>query len=453
MIDPRNWFTVAKDTVEKAIGGMDLSVERTGSRRKGELGATGLTHYSGHVYDEFLPELKEHRQIKVYEQMSRNDAVVGAMLFAIEMLVRSVDWDVQPVDDMPESEESAQFVRECLHDMSHSWEMLLSDILSFLVFGWSYHEIVYKKRNGVKRDRDQSSAFTDGKIGWAKLPIRSQNSLDEWEISDAGTIAGMWQRAAPKYQRVFIPIEKALLFRTESNKNSPEGRSILRTAYRSWYYKSKIQEIEAIGIERDLAGIPYARIPVEVLQDQDGNHKATVDAIKKMLTEIRQDENAGILYPSEIDGNGNEKYHFELLRSSGGRNINTTEVVERYDKDIARTVLADFLKLGDASVGSYALSHDKTSLFITALSAWMDTITDVFNRQAIPELFKVNGMPDQELPRLMYDDINTEDIGQLAEYISKLAQAGMPIFPDEEVEAHLKSKADLPVAAHEDEDM
>jgi hypothetical protein len=60
---------------------------------------------------------------------------------------------------------------------------------------------------------------------------------------------------------VFIPIEKMLLFRTTVQRNNPEGRSMLRTAYRPWRNKKRIEEIEGVGIERDLAGLPMARIP------------------------------------------------------------------------------------------------------------------------------------------------------------------------------------------------
>ena len=62
------------------------------------------------------------------------------------------------------------------------------------------------------------------------------------------------QLAPPSYKQVVIPMEKCLLFRTQTHKNNPEGRSILRNAYRSWYFKKRIEEIEGVGIERDLAG-------------------------------------------------------------------------------------------------------------------------------------------------------------------------------------------------------
>ena len=60
-------------------------------------------------------------------------------------------------------------------------------------------------------------------------------------------------------------MEKCLLFRTQTHKNNPEGRSILRNAYRSWYFKKRIEEIEGVGIERDLAGIPIAYVDPAIM--------------------------------------------------------------------------------------------------------------------------------------------------------------------------------------------
>lgn len=133
--------------------------------------------------------------------------------------------------------------------------------MSFLTFGWSFHEIVYKRRAGNSRDPRLNSKYTDGLIGWQKLPIRSQETLFRWEYDDHDNLTGMTQLPPPKYVMATIPIDKALHFRTKSRKNNPEGRSILRSAYRAWYFKRRIQEIEGVGIERDLAGLPTLTAP------------------------------------------------------------------------------------------------------------------------------------------------------------------------------------------------
>ena len=52
------------------------------------LGATGLKRYGGIVYEEFLPDLRGDKAVKMYKEMSMNDPVIGAVLYAIRTLVR-----------------------------------------------------------------------------------------------------------------------------------------------------------------------------------------------------------------------------------------------------------------------------------------------------------------------------------------------------------------------------
>lgn len=104
--------------------------------------------------------------------MAENDDIIGAILFAIEMLVRQARWDVEPSGGSKEEGEAAKFVKSCMHDMQTGWQDTISEILSFLVYGWSYHEIVYKRRMGKHPDPKFSSGYDDGLIGWRKLPIR-----------------------------------------------------------------------------------------------------------------------------------------------------------------------------------------------------------------------------------------------------------------------------------------
>ena len=53
-----------------------------------EIGTSGLKRSGGLVTEEFLPELRGPRAMRVYREMRDNSAVVGACLGAIEMLIR-----------------------------------------------------------------------------------------------------------------------------------------------------------------------------------------------------------------------------------------------------------------------------------------------------------------------------------------------------------------------------
>jgi hypothetical protein len=90
------------------------------------------------------------------------------------------------------AEEIAVFLETCLHDQDLSWSDILSQIVTMVVFGFSYHEIVYKKRNGPNPDfPEQGSKFADGRIGWAKWAPRAQETRFRWEFGPHNEILGI----------------------------------------------------------------------------------------------------------------------------------------------------------------------------------------------------------------------------------------------------------------------
>jgi len=411
-----------------------------------ELGDTGLKRYAGLIYEEFLPELiSTEKRTRIFKEMSDNDPIVGAILFAIEKLIRQVDWKVKPFSEEEEDVEKANFVNSCMQDMSITWEELISEILSMLTYGWSFFELVYKKRLGLKEDESKSSRFGDGLVGWEKIAIRAQDTLYKWQFGDNGHVVAMAQIQPPNFKIRTIPMEKALLFKTTSQKGNPEGRSILRNSYRPWYFKKNIEEIEGIGIERDLAGLPVAWVPPEILDENASTEeKAIFETVRDIVTNIRRDEQEGIVFPLVHDEQGNKMYDLQLMSTGGSRQFDTSEIVERYDKRIAMSVMADFLLLGQSGTGSFALSNDKTDLFVTALKTWLDSIEAEFNRKAIPKLFKINGFDLERLPKIKAGKIRKINLKDLAEYINTLSGAGATIFPDEDLENYLRRIANLP---------
>ena len=252
--------------------------DETGSGRDEftELGSSGLRRSGGIINEEFLPNLQGVKGFKVYREMRDNDPVIGAMLYAIDKVITRLEWKVEGED-----ERTALFVQECIDDMSDSWDATLQNILSMLVYGWSFHEIVYKIRGGLTGDPKTNSRFKDHRIGWRKWPVRAQETLQEWMLDERGGIQGMIQMDPSGGGLHRIPIDKALLFRTTTNRNNPEGYSLLRNAYRPWFYKRRIEEIEAVGIERDLAGLPMAYVPPEYLM-------GSANAAQKAVLPLRQ---------------------------------------------------------------------------------------------------------------------------------------------------------------------
>ena len=404
-----------------------------------ELGSSGLRRSGGTITEEFLANLQGVKGFKVYREMRDNDPVIGAMLYAIDKVITRLEWHIEGED-----ERTTEFVQECLDDMSDSWDATLQNILSMLVYGWSFHEVVYKIRGGMTDDPKTNSRFKDHRIGWRKWPVRAQETLQEWMIDERGGIQGMTQIDPAGGGLHRIPIEKALLFRTTTNRNNPEGYSLLRNAYRPWFYKRRIEEIEAVGIERDLAGLPMAFVPPEYLMNTaTPEQKAVLNSITEIVQNVKRNEQEGIVFPAAYDEQGNRVFDLTLLSASGARQFDTGAVIQRYDQRVAMSLLSDFLLLGSDRVGSFALGTAKIDLWTLAVDSIAKTIAEVVNQYAIPRLLKLNAMRTDRMPHLTYGQVSSVELTEVADYVSKLVGVGA-IMPDPNLEEHLRRLGDLP---------
>jgi phage gp29-like protein len=235
-------------------------------------------------------------------------------------------------------------------------------------------------------------------------------------------------------------MEKCLHFRTSSRKNNPEGRSILRNAYRSWYFKKHLQEVEGIGIERDLAGLPVLQPPegVEIWDQEDPEMVRYLQYAEQLVSNVRRDNKEGIVLPFG--------WNFELMNGGSRRQFEVGSVIDRYDNRMAMTVLADFIFLGHEQTGSFALSSDKTTLFATAIGSYLDEICEVFNLQAIPKLIDLNadkfrGLTDY--PVMEHTDVEKPDIATISAFLKDMVGVGV-LQPDEGLEDYVRDLGSLP---------
>lgn len=421
-----------------------------------EFGSTGLKHSGGTVFEEFLTNLRGTKGARVYREMSDNDPTIGSIIYAIEKVILRLDWRVEAFSDKsadgetsPKDQETAEFVNECLNDMSDSWDATLTQILSMLIYGYAFHEIVYKVRGGDSKDPQRRSKFSDNKIGWRKFAIRGQETLWQWMFDAEGGIQGLIQSDPSASINIkAIPIEKALLFRVKNDKNNPEGRSLLRNAYRSWYFKHRIEEIEAVGIERDLAGLPIAYIPPDYLSSTASADQVSFrNSIEQIVQNVKRNEQEGIVMPLMYDESGHKMFDLSLLSTGGSRQFDTDKIINRYDQRIAMSVLSDFILLGHDRVGSYSLGTAKMDLWSMAVDAIANSIAEVINQYAIPRLLKLNGMDTARAPYLTYGEVSHIDLTEIADYVSKLANSGL-LMSDPNLEDYLRELGGLPPADH-----
>jgi hypothetical protein len=374
-----------------------------------DVGSTGLRAYSGYVREEILTQLLGREAQRAYREMLDNSSVVGSIMFAITQAMRRVTWRVEPVNDSSKAKEMAD------------------------------------KHN-------------DGYIGWRRLPGRGQDTIIKWFFDEAGSATGVTQQPyiGPL---IDMPIEKFLLFRTSSVKNSPEGRSILRNAYRAYFFIKRLEEQEAISVER-LNGYPVVSIPSELIDralstanglPADPQASAAYAYYKKLATNIRVDEQMGAVLPSDVwkaeDGKPSQARMFELRFLTPEHAVaksDTDKIITRYKVDILMTVLADFIQMGHEVRGTNNLAVTKVDMFYQAIEGWLNNHAAVLNRYALPRLWKLNGFDLNLMPEFKPDMAQRLDLDSLGAYVANMAAAGMPLFPDEDLQTFLREAGGMP---------
>lgn len=440
-------------------------------------GISGLTRFGAisRVYEEFLKELQGPQGMKNYREMLDNDPIVGSIMFAAQHLCRKVSFKFKPANDSQEARKVADFVGSAIFDdMESSWPDTLSEILTMLPFGWALMEFQMKRRTGMgemnlslpefgagsQNPEGQGqppasfvpSRFNDGKIGYQTWSLRSQETLFMWEFDENSKAVVMQQMAPPDYKIRRIPLAKAFLFRTQMSKNNPEGRSILRNAWTSYYFKKNIQVFEGIGIERDLAGYPSIKIlppdaskgmySPDVWNDKDPKMVVMLAALQKMVRSVRRDEQEGMVLPWWAE--------FSLLSTQSRRSFDTNAIIGRYSQNISQSMMADFIMLGHEAVGSKALAATKISLFTSALSSFLDLVAAIIDRRATPVLLQMNGIPLELCPIMEHGDVESINIQELGEFIAKLAGTGFNPLASFDAQKAVMEAARLPITGIKD---
>ena len=419
---------------------------------KSTLGVSGDNTHNGQIRaDEFLPELRGKKAVRKYREMRDNDSTVGAVMYAVEQILRDVDLHVKPANDSVEAQSEADFVKSVLDDMDHTLDDHIAEALGYLSYGFGWFEVMYKRRVGpTERSPKKHSKFTDGRIGVRKIASRAPWTINKFDVDQkTGDVLGIEQEVGFMGGKNYIPTNKSLYYRTTSLNGDPSGRSILRNAYTSYEYLNNLQAIEAIAVERELAGIPVARIPAEYLSgDASAAQSGFVHNLQQILRDVKFNEQGYIILPSDTypdkDGSPTNQrlVDVELMASNGKRNIDINPIVSRYQHDIARSMLSEFLLLG-TSGGSYALSKSKTDLFLRALESYIQAIVDVLNKQLVERLWQLNGLSYDLMPTIAAGDVAPHDLREIASFLRNLNGAGIDVSSHPEVISDLMDIAEL----------
>jgi hypothetical protein len=218
-----------------------------------------------------------------------------------------------------------------------------------------------------------------------------------------------------------------MLFRAGKHKGDPFGKSLLRDAYMAWRFLTVIEEIEANGVAKDLAGFPVLKLPPQYLAtDASSDQKAIRAYYENVMRNLQMNQQSALILPQAFDPDTRQPlFSLELLSLNGSKAMDTSKIKDYYKNLILTSLFADILIMGQGSTGSFALGQIKNSLSGNAAEAMLGKITDVLNNDLIRQTYELNGWDTSRMGRIDYDNIQTEDLETFSKAIQRFASTSV----------------------------
>lgn len=398
-----------------STGPRKAEVPFAGSPGFKEMGYTSPSPFTSWTREEWNPKLRDKLGLREYYKMKRQDGIVRGALRLLKTPIQAGRWFVEPGSQSTRDKNIADFVSKNLFEwLNVSWSTLLGDILLMCEYGYIAFEKVYKRND-------------QGQIILQKLAPRHPLDIREWRYDDEGGPDGLvmepTQMTGYDKPETFIPISKLAVFSMEPEAGDLSGISVLRSAYKHYYYKDTLYKIDAIQKERHGIGVPVIKLP-------PGFSPADRALADQLGRNLRTNERAHIVLPP------NWELIFAILE---GQPVSCIESINHHNMQIMANILAPFLE--DSSV-----DPKSTDMFLKSTRYIGASVIDIFNKFILPELVDINFTmgPRRSYPRLNVRRVGEqEDLRTMSFTFRNLVGAGA-IIPDDELEAFMRRELDLP---------
>ena len=366
-----------------------------------EVGVDGDLIFNGFKNEE---QRLDKITIQNYRKMRDTDATLDGLIKIVTYPILAAGYGIK-ADDDDVNEEQAEFIRRALFEptykggMETPFSLVLDQMLHAIYDGFALFERVYKLDN-------------DGRLVIKKMARRDATTLTLIRDSKGG-YGGARQQAqfGDRSVDVVIPSYKTFLFTYDKASDYLYGRSILRSAYRNWDKKRKIEYFDSVAIQsRAIKPKILKRISDALVKGEVSNSKALA-----MLAKLGEFKSAMSL-----------PYGYDVSELEGGSNDGMHEAIERQNSEMARSFLANFMlsgSQGSANVGSYNLSTNQSNLFMLSLKGLMNLIVEHINAYWIADLIDLNyPVGQRHYPEFYFEDLTSETADFMKSVFNTLIQ-------------------------------
>lgn len=394
-----------------------------------EVGNTGLNlrGVRGKVEENISKLWKGKNKKEFISEMRLNDPYVNAWINAKNAIALKPDWVIQPRNpEDSKSKEYADLISNMLfNDMATTFNSFVLNSITMAEYGFAISEIVLKKRQGKTDNPMTTSLYNDGLFGVAKLSPRWQNSITKWDIDNNGNIENVYQRSNDfGTTDTKIPYKKILHFVMNGYNGNPEGESVLRGTFASYYNKKNIERIQRETFERGFTGILDIQVPPRYMSKKYNTPEGIemMRVIDAFLRNVKQGKEAGIIRPASKD------FNIELIQGKTGTGLDPDKMIDRYNTEIVMCLLSDSF-MGKSKVYQGASGEQtKTKIYKSFIGIILDEIKEQINKKLIPLLFNINNLDTEYMPYLDYGNLDDLDLQAVSWFIQSVAKNCGPLM-------------------------
>lgn len=153
-------------------------------------------------------------------------------------------------------------------------------------------------------------------------------------------------------------------------------------------------------------------------------NRAIFEEYKKIIRNIHQAKESGIILPLVTDESGNKMFQFDVQNVTGKMSYDPLAIIEMLNKEILLCLFADILALGQEGGGSFSLAEGKMQIINMSIESKLDEIKSQLNHQLIPTLFAQNGWDLEVTPLFDHSGVAKLSLDEASKFIQRVSATG-----------------------------
>ena len=394
-------------------------------------------------------ELAQTERFRTYQYMLADDAVWSS----VESRITSIEVaQSKPRFIYNKKSKDSVFLKEyldyCLHTMKKSTRQLGRDCGEMVYNGIAPFEIV---TSAVEDEQSKfNKMFTLHNLAYIDpltidtvRPYVTKNGgrevaywrqrLDAFRDTNGGLSYGKSVQGAKQ-----IDARKIATASYASSSSRPLGYSPLDACYTPWREKVLLQDYLLMGVQKDLAGTPVLRVPLDLFNKakEDGSDaQIMMSQLVKHMTNLHQGDQSFCILPSDSHDSSSNILQYDItFKGVEGNNkqFDLVSIIEQKKRAIYSTLGTSHLLTGENGGGSYNLYEGGANSAAYLSRRDNMIIADMWNKTIIPLLLRLNNInvDFKDVPVYVSGEVQPLSIDELGKFAQRVASVGMmPITP------------------------